>query len=200
MLGLLTLTWLTSMLGHALPAYDLPGWLALGGAQFWSGQIWRLATYPLVSAGILDLIMNNLALVILGGLLERHWSRGEFWVYCLVAATGAGLAKVALPWSSSSPLTGAAPVMFGLLIAWGFLCGREAITLFLLGEITVWKLVLIAGAISIMTLLFTAGLIPALILTGGGLTGFLYLWCKHQWQMSRPGSMVHSERIHRLEL
>jgi hypothetical protein len=47
---------------------------------------------------------------------------------------------------------------------------------------------------------FTAGLVPALILLAGGLTGYLYLWLKHQWLMNRTGSVVHSERISRLEL
>jgi hypothetical protein len=36
--------------------------------------------------------------------------------------------------------------------------------------------------------------------TPGGLAGFPYLWLKHQWLMSRAGSVAHSERIYRLEL
>jgi membrane associated rhomboid family serine protease len=136
----------------------------------------------------------------LGGLLERHWSRGEFWRYCLVTAMGAGLAKVLLQFSNPLSLVGAAPVMFGLLIGWGFLCGHEIISLVPFGELTVWKLVLVAGTVSFLIMFFTAGPVTAIIMAAGGLTGWLYLWLKHKWLMSRPARAVPSERISRLEL
>lgn len=192
--------WLATTAGQWFHLFDLPGWLALDGPHFWHGQIWRLVTYALLPLGIMDLIMNSFALVILGGIIERHWTRGQLWTYCLVAAAGAGLVKVLLEWTSPVALCGATPLVFGLLIAWGFLCGRESIRLFFFGETTVWKLVLIAGAVSFLALFFTGGLLPALITVAGGLTGFVYLWLKHQWLMNRAGSVVHSERIHRLEL
>jgi membrane associated rhomboid family serine protease len=117
-----------------------------------------------------------------------------------VAAAGAGLTKVVLQFSSPLPLTGAAPMVFGLLIAWGFLCGRENISLVPFGEMTMWKLVVVAGAISFLIMFFTAGLVTAIIMAAGGLTGFVYLWLKHKWLMSRASSVIHSERINRLEL
>jgi membrane associated rhomboid family serine protease len=200
LLGLLAAVYFFSAIGKLTRAFDLNDWLALSGQKFWCGQIWRLVTYVLLPAGILDFVMNSLALVMLGGLLERHWSRGELWFYCVVAAAGGGLAKVVLQFSSPLPLTGAAPMMFGLLGAWGFLCGRENISFVLFGTMTVWKLVLIAGAISFLIMLLTAGLLAAIILSAGGLTGFFYLWIKHKWLMNRAGSVVHSERINRLEL
>ena len=175
-------------------------WLDLNGPRFWHGQIWRLITFPLLPMGVMDLIMNGVALVILGGMIERHWTRGQLWTYCFVAATGAGLAKVLLQSASPVPLCGATPVIFGLLIAWGFLSRPEPIRLFLLGETTVWKLVLIASAISFLTLFFTGGLMMALIMMAGGVIGFIFLWLKHQCLMNRRSSVVHSERIQRLEL
>jgi len=200
MLLLLVAAWLTSLLGRLLHAFDLAGWLALSGPQFWHGQVWRLVTYALAPMGVMDLVMNCVALIILGGIVERHWSRGQLWVYCLVAVAGAGLAKVLLQFSVPLPLTGAVSMVFGLLIAWGFLCGRETISLFLLGETTVRMLVLIAATAGFLISLFTGGLIPALIMVAGGVAGFGYLWLRHQWMMNRAGSVVHSERIHRLEL
>src|ERR1035437_7672922 len=200
LLGLMAAVYLAAVIGKLIHAFDLYDWLALSGPKFWSGQIWRLVTYALLPAGILDFLMNSIALVMLGGMLERHWSRGELWLYCVVAAAGAGLTKVVLQFSSPLPLTGAAPMVFGLLIAWGFLCGRENISLIPFGEMIVWKLVLVAGAISFLIMFFTAGLVTAIIMAGGGLTGFLYLWLKHKWLMSRASSVIHSERINRLEL
>jgi membrane associated rhomboid family serine protease len=200
LLGLLAAIYLLAVIGKVTRAFDLNDWLALSGQKFWRGQIWRLMTYVLLPAGILDFVMNSLALVMLGGLLERHWSRGELWLYCVVTAAGGGLAKVVLQFSSPLLLTGAAPMMFGLLIAWGFLCGRENISIVLFGTMTVWKLVLVAGAVSFLILFLTAGLPAALILSAGGLNGFFNLWLKHKWLMNRAGSVVHSQRINRLEL
>jgi membrane associated rhomboid family serine protease len=199
-LGLLTAAWLVAVLGQALAGFHLDHWLVLNGPQFWQGELWRLVTYVLLPSGLMDFVMNGLAVVLLGRLLEGHWSRGEFWLYCLVTVAGAGLAKVGLQFSNPLPLTGTGPMAFGLLIGWGFLGGREAIGVFLLGETTVWKLVLVAGAVSLLILFFTAGLVPALIMAAGGLAGFTYLWLKHQWLMSRAGSVVQSKRIRRLEL
>jgi membrane associated rhomboid family serine protease len=117
-----------------------------------------------------------------------------------VAVAGAGVAMVLLQFFTSTTVTGAAPMIFGLLVAWGFLSGCEIINVPVFGEITVWKMVLCAAAISVAIIILTMGLVSALILAAGGLTGWLYLWLKHKWLLSRPSHMAHSERISRLEL
>jgi membrane associated rhomboid family serine protease len=200
LLGLMTAAYVAATVGKSIHAFDLYGWLALSGPTFWSGQIWRLVTYALLPAGILDFLMNGIALVMLGGLLERRGSRGELWLYCVVTAVGAGLAKVLLQISSPLPLAGATPLMFGLLIAWCFLCGRETINILIFGEITVWKLLLGVAAIGLFITFLTAGSVTALILAAGGLAGWLYLWLKQKWLMSRASRVAHSERMSRLEL
>jgi membrane associated rhomboid family serine protease len=200
LLGLLAAAYLAAVIGRKIHAFDLYGWLALSGPDLWRGQVWRLVTYALLPAGILDFVMSAIALVMLGGLLERHWSRGQLWLYCLVVVAGAGVAKVLLQFASPLPLTGAAPMMFGLLIAWGFLCGNEVINLLVFGQMTVWKLVLGAAAISLIIMVLTGGLGTALVLAAGGLTGWLYLRLTHNWLMSRASRINRSERISRLEL
>jgi membrane associated rhomboid family serine protease len=200
LLCLLVAVYLAAISGRLLQAFDLYGWLALSGFKFWSGQLWRLVTYVLLPAGFLDFIMNGIVLIMLGGTLERHWSRGDLWFYCIVAVAGAGVAKVVLQFSNPLPLVGAAPMMFGLLIAWGFLCGRKIISLVFFGEMMVWKLVVVSSAASFLIMFLTAGLVTAIIMAAGGLSGLLYLWLKHKWLMSRPSRVVHSERINRLEL
>lgn len=200
LLALFTGVFLAAMVGRWLHIFDLYGWLALSGAKFWDGQVWRLVTYALLPFGILDFIMNCLALVVLGGRLERFWTRGELWLYCAVTAAGGGLAKVLLDPNGPVPLTGAAPMMFGLLAAWGFSRGGERLMVEPFGNLSVWQLVLLAGGISLLTVLLTAGLVIALAMLAGGLTGFFYLWLRHKWLMSRNSRVVHSERINRLEL
>ena len=200
LLILLVGAWLLTVIGGALHLFDLAGWLALSGPTFWHGQVWRLVTYPLLPFGILDLMMNCIALIMLGGQLERFWSRGDFWFYAALTAAGAGLVKVCLQPSAGTPLTGAAPMMFGLLAAWAFLQGRERVHLAPIGEVTVWQICLVAAGISFLIMLTTAGTVRALVMIAGGVTGFAYLWLRQKWLMSRDSRVVHSERINRLEL
>ena len=191
---------LAAAIGNYSRAYDLNRWLAVSGPNFWHGQIWELITYPLLPTAVLDFVFNSLMIVLLGGLLERAWQRGEFWTYCAVTAVGAGLAKVILQFSNPVPMTGMAPVVFGLLAAWGNLFGREKVLLVVFGEMTVWQLALLAAAIGFVTTLFSTGLISAMIMLAGGLTGLLYLWLRVKILMARESRVVHSERINRLEL
>lgn len=200
LLGLLAATYLTSVIGKTTHSFDLYDWLALSGSKFMSGQVWRLVTYALLPCGVLDFAMNCIALVMLGGLLERHWPRAELWLYCVATTAGGGLSKVILQYSSPTPMTGVAPMLFGLLIAWGVLCGRETINLLVVGEITVWKLVLGTAATGLLMMFLSAGLAMMLVLASGGFTGWFYLWLKQKWLLGRPSRVAHSERINRLEL
>jgi membrane associated rhomboid family serine protease len=200
LLCLLSAVYLAAVIGKFSHAYDLNHWLAVSGPNFWHGQVWGLITYPLLPMAILDFVFNSLMIVLLGGLLERIWSRAEFWTYCAVAAVGAGLARVILQFSNPFPMTGMAPVVFGLLAAWGNLFGHEKVPFVFFGEMTVWQLALLAAAISFVTALFSTGLVNAIIMLAGGLTGLLYLWLRSKILMTRESRVVHSERINRLEL
>jgi chromate transport protein ChrA len=97
-------------------------------------------------------------------------------------------------------MVGAAPVMFGLLIAWAFECGHQPVQFPQFGEMTVRQMVLIFALVSLAIVFFTAGLARTAVMAAGGFTGWLYLWLRHKWFMSRSGRAVHSERINRLEL
>jgi len=200
LLCLLSVVYLAAVIGKFSHAYDLHRWLAVSGPNFWHGQVWELITYPLLPAAVLDFVFNSLMIVLLGGLIERAWSRSEFWTYCAVTAAGAGLAKVILQFSNPFPMAGMAPVVLGLLAAWGFLLGHEKVPFMFFGEMTVRQMALLAGAISFVTTLFSAGLTNAIIMLAGGLTGLLYLWLRSKTLMTRESRVVHSERINRLEL
>ena len=60
MLGLLAAAYLVAVIGKLTQTVELYGWFALNGPKFWSGQIWRLVTYALLPAGILDFLMNGI--------------------------------------------------------------------------------------------------------------------------------------------
>lgn len=200
LLAVLAASGLATFIGRQTRVFELDGWLALNAQQFWHGQVWRLVTYALLPAGILNFILNAFALIVLGGWLERVRSRGEVWIICIVSAVGAGLAEMLLPFSSSTPLAGVGPMMFGLLAAWCFHCGHEKISMFPFGEMTVRQLALAAAAVSLLVTLFSAGWRMAVVMTAGGLSGWFYVWAWDKWLMSRASRVVPSERISRLEL
>lgn len=193
---LLSLVYLAFVVGKLTRAFDLYFWLAANASAFWHGQVWRIVTYVLLPMGILDFVMNGFALVLLGSMLERHWSRGELWLFCITVVVGTGLTAVFL----LPVFVGAAPLMMGLLIAWAFVSGHEVVSVPIFGPIKVRHMVFIFAAVSLLVMIFSAGLAAALVMASGGLTGWLYLWLRHKWLMSRPSHTVHSERINRLEL
>jgi membrane associated rhomboid family serine protease len=197
---MLAIALVATLVGHFTHTVDLPRWLAANPPDFWHGQVWRIVTYALLPASVLSFLMNTFALIMLGSMLERHWTRGELWLFCCVAAAGAGLTSVLLATSSSPPLTGPGPMMFGLLVAWAFISGHETVPLSLFGQMTVGQMVLILAAASFLVTLFSAGLTVALVMSSGGLTGWLYLWLRHKWLMTRAARAFQSERISRLEL
>jgi membrane associated rhomboid family serine protease len=162
LLCLLSAVYLAAVIGKFSHGYDLNRWLAVSGPNFWHGQVWELITYPLLPMTVLDFVFNSLMIVLLGGLLERIWSRVEFWAYCAVAAIGAGLAKIILQSSNPFPMTGTTPVVFGLLAAWGNLFGHEKVLLVFFGEMAVWQLALLAGTVGFVTVLFSTGPVAAL--------------------------------------
>jgi membrane associated rhomboid family serine protease len=200
LLAMLTTAALVTFIGQLTRAVDLNRWLALTAQSFWHGQLWRIVTYALLPAGILNFIFNAVALVMLGGRVERVRTRVEMWIICIVSTTGAGLAEVLLPFSSSIPLAGGGPMMFGLLAAWCFACGHERISLIPSREITVRQLALVFVGVSFFVMVFTAGWRSAAVMAAGGFNGWLYVWLWHKWLMSRAGRVAPSDRISRLEL
>lgn len=199
LLILLAVMYLSALLGKWTRIVDLYRWLAADAPDFWHGQIWRAITYALLPMGFLDFVTNGFALVILGSMLERHWTRGELWLFCGIAAVGAGLAGVFLG-VGAPPLAGASPMVFGLLVAWAFVSGHEVALIPLFGQVTVWRMVLILAAMGLLIMAFSAGLTMVLVTASGGLAGWLYLWLCHKWLMARASREFQSERINRLEL
>jgi len=199
LLGILTIACLADVAGGFTYAYDLRGWLALSGATFWKGQFWRVFTYPLLPMGIMNFIFNGIAIFLFGGMLERIWSRGQLWTYCLIASVGAGLFKVVLQPSGASFLVGTLPLVFGLLAAWGQLLGHEKVSLGFC-QLTVRQVAFLIVAISFVMLLLSAGLITALVMLSGGVACWIYLWLGFKKLMLRESRVVGSERINRLEL
>ena len=196
----LTVAYLAGVIGLWSGAYNLSAWLALSGPGFWHGRVWSVVTFVLLPAGILDLLFNGVMIACLGPLIERAWSRGELWSYCLIAAAGAGLVKVILQPSSPALLIGVGPVIFGLLAAWVRLCGREEIRLGFVWQTTVLRAALVLAAVSFLMIVVSTGLVAAVVTLSGGPAGWLYLSLRWKVNLARRSRTVTSERMSRLEL
>ena len=188
---------LALLVGKLTQAYDLERWLAVNRAGFWHGQIWRVVTYAFLPTGLVDLLMPAFGLAILGSQLERHWSRGELWWYCIITAATAGLAQVLL---SPQPMVGAAPMMLGLLVAWVFVSGHETVGIPLFGQVSVRQLFLVMAAVSLVVMIFSADWRRMAGTVAGGVAGWIYLWLRYKWLMAKDSEPVESGRINRLEL
>ncbi|MDR3460277.1 MAG: rhomboid family intramembrane serine protease [Verrucomicrobiae bacterium] len=198
--GILTvwvIFFVVALAGTLTHTFDLERWLAVESAAVWHGQVWRVVTYALLPAGMMDLLTAGFGLAILGGQLERHWLRGELSSYCLITATVAGLVQVLL---SPLPMAGEAPVMLGLLVAWVFVCGHETVNLPIFGPVSVRQIFFIVVAVSLVVMLFSGGWRRAGGMIAGGVAGWVYLWLKFKWLMVKPGRTVESGRMNRLEL
>jgi membrane associated rhomboid family serine protease len=199
-LSVWTICYLLGIVLDFFSVANLHGWLMLTGPAFWHGQIWRLASYALAPASLMDLMMNGISVVVFGGLLERVWVRREFLLYGLIATVGAGLAQLALQAASPVPLLGPSPVAFALMAAAGRLFAHERIVVPPSFQMTMSQAVILLAAVSFVVMGFTAGWISAIIRVSGGGFGLLYLWLRSQIAQPRVARPAVSRRINRLEL
>lgn len=196
----LTGCYAAALVGRLTRTYDLYFWLALTPSGFWHGRVWQVASYPLLPASVVDFLLNGVALVWLGNLVERAWSRGELWSYALICALGAGLVGVVLLPGDGAAMTGTMGVVMGFLAAWARLYGHEQVEMPVFGTVTIRTLALALAGLGFLMILVTAGLLSAVLMTAGGLTGWIYLGVRFRVNRSARPRAAASERIGRLEL
>ncbi len=172
----------------------------LTGPAVFHGQVWRLASYALLPLNLLDLVMSGISLIIFGGMLERVWTRRDFLLYCLFAAIGAGLVKIAFQSINPLPLLGPSPIAFALMAATGRLFAHEKIILPPSFEMNLRGAVIVLATLSFFTMGCMAGWVNAIIRVSGGVFGILYLWLRSEIEQPREARPAVSQRINRLEL
>lgn len=94
-------------------------------------QPWQLLTYGFLHAGFGHLFFNMMLLFMLGAPLEQTWGEKRFLTYYLVCVGGAGLCQLLVGTLLDNPATvlGASGGVFGLLLAYGMIFGRQVIRL-----------------------------------------------------------------------
>lgn len=147
---------------------------------------WQFLTYMFMHGSIFHLLFNMLMLWMLGTELYLVWGNRFFLKYYFICGIGAGLAVVFLSFLNSSsytiPTIGSSGAIFGLLLAYGIIFKNRVLYVFGLIPVKASKLVMIMGAIELISLFSQENSsISHLAHLGGLLTGFLYLRFK-TWQ------------------
>ncbi len=188
-------------IGARTQLFDLYGWLALTPALVRKGQVWRLVTYAFLPASPLDWGISLFWLATLVSVLGRNWNSRVFWGYCLLGALAGGLFVVLLKPGMERGVVGSAAMIFAMLVAWDWMYRHERMILLGIGEISVRQAVILIAIINSLILLFgCGGWFLMLAMWCGGLAGWLWLFVRTKWLLSKTPHQIRSERVSKLEL
>jgi membrane associated rhomboid family serine protease len=113
--------------------------LGLSASGMTTGHLYQLFTYPLVSSGLFDVLINCLLLWFIGSELEQIWGRKRYSWFLGTAAVGGGIIYliVVLIFFNQSPifafpLSGLAGIVSALCVAYAILFPDRLFTFMLL--------------------------------------------------------------------
>jgi membrane associated rhomboid family serine protease len=143
---------------------------------------WQLFTYLFLHGGISHLLFNMLSLWMFGSMLEQDWGTRRFLKYYFLCGIGAGLCDVVVNaalgnWGTRT--IGASGAIYGLLLAFGVLYPNQTVLMNFLFPIKAKYLVMIYGAIALLSAFGTNSGVSNIAHLGGMLFGYMYL--KVQW-------------------
>jgi membrane associated rhomboid family serine protease len=200
MIFFMSLLYIAALVGKLTAKYNFFEWSGLRSTSVWHGEVWRLLSYAFVTPNLFNFVINVAMLAMLGAFLERVWSAKEFWIFCLISAAGAGIAKVLVTPASPVLIVANVPILFGLLVAWAKTFGNERVYFMGIWEMSVRVCALIFALISILAMLPCAGILNTLIMLCGGAAGWIYLFLRSRSVHSQQSKVVGSVRMGRLEL
>jgi membrane associated rhomboid family serine protease len=101
---------------------SLSRWLDLRPSQVWSGEVWRLVTWPFLERGPLSLLFAGIAIFYFGPDLHERWGRRRFvrFVVGIAAIAGVGtcLGAFVFPMAWWLPQDGGMVLADAIVIAW----------------------------------------------------------------------------------
>lgn len=176
LLMLLAIVYAVEIAGSMSGAFDLATLIGLKPVDFWHGRWWTLMIFWVLPTGLADFLLSGVMLVMLGGRLERVWSRIEFWTFFLVGVAGSGVARVLLNPSSEFAMLGTTGGICGLVAGWLKLFGDEPVQLLGVWSTTVRRAILVMAAASLLVAWFSGGsIIEVLTSLSGAVAGWVYL-------------------------
>lgn len=159
------------------------------GAIYAQFELWQFLSHGFLHGGLMHLLLNGLALLMFGGVLERVWGSARFTVFFLLCVIGGGLAQwwwVGVPAGNGVSVTlGASGGIFGVLAAFALLFPRHRVLLlFPPIPMPAWLLVSLFAVIS--TALGVTGAVGGIAHfahLGGMVTGLLvYFVAARRWR------------------
>jgi membrane associated rhomboid family serine protease len=155
--------------------------------------VWQLFTYLFIHAGIWHLLFNMFSLWMFGAMLEQDWGTRRFLKYYFVCGVGAGICDVAVnaalgSWNTRT--VGASGAIYGLLLAFGVLYPNQTVLMNFLFPIKAKYMVMIYGAIALLSALGENSGVSNIAHLGGMLFGYVYL--KAKW----PGVGLSLAQLH----
>ena len=168
---------LTLLAVHDVRAFF--GWFALSPwGVLRQLKIWQLGTYLFLHGGFFHLLFNMLTLWMFGTTLESDWGTRRFLKYYFFCGVGAGLCDIVLNaamgnWGSTT--IGASGAIYGLLLAFGVMYPEQRILMDFLFPIKAKYMVMIYGAIALLSALSVNSGVSNIAHLGGMLFGYAYL-------------------------
>lgn len=199
-LGFLAGAWLASAGAGPIGGPPIPMWLALIPPSVWSGEAWRLFTYALLPAGLLDLLLSGFMIAWIGSRVARVWSTAEFLTYCGICAAGAAIAVCLVLPSADFGIVTPSVIVAGLLVAWARLFGHERVWLTPTYQTSRYAIALFILAAMLLILVLGCGRILAIPFISAALTGWAYLTLRWRANRAQPPRSLKNERVSRLEL
>ena len=145
--------------------------------------IWQLVSYMFIHATVSHLFFNMLMLWMLGTELYNLWGKSFFIKYYFLCGIGAGLCVIALSFVDKSmvltPTVGSSGAIFALLLAYGLAFKDRIMYVLGLFPVKAGILVLILGAVELLSMFSEdKSSISHIAHLGGLFTGFAYLKIK----------------------
>src|SRR5262249_21372850 len=142
--------------------------------------------------------INFFWLVSLVPVFARDWSGPGFWSYTLLCSF-AGALPLTLA-SHGGGWAGACAVVFGLLVAWDRLYGRERVLLLGIGELSVRQAAVVVALIYTTILFLCNGWFVTVAMLCGGVAGWIYFLVQGKRVLRGSARVLNSDRMARLEL
>jgi membrane associated rhomboid family serine protease len=151
-------------------------WLILDPYALWTGQLWRVATYPVVIPGLFHLVMSVLIFWMTAGELEIHWGQFVYKKFLLTTVLLSGASYTLIQFvgttlfhTSIVPLFGLAGLNFALLFSYARIFPDRQFSFFFLFNLPAKYYCMLLAAMEVYQMVFASS-------AQGGMAIFGHLW------------------------